>query len=126
MYELRVRGEFEAAHQLVGYEGKCRRLHGHNWTVEAVVKGRELDRLGMVLDFKVLKAALTSVLDEFDHMYLNDLEPFASMNPTAENLARLIFERLSVSPIFDGISARLTAVKVFETSRSCVIYSPDD
>lgn len=126
MYELTVRSAFEAAHRLIGYEGKCRRLHGHNWTVEAVVKGRALDRLGMVLDFKVLKAALNAVLDEFDHLYLNDLEAFASMNPTAENLARLIFERLSASPIFDGGSARLSAIKIFETPRSCVSYSPDD
>lgn len=126
MYELTVRSEFEAAHRLIGYEGKCRRLHGHNWTVEAVVKGRELDRLGMVLDFKVIRAALLDVLNKFDHRYLNDLEPFDSINPTAENLARVIFERLSKSPIFEESSARLSAIKIFETPRSCVSYSPDD
>ena len=125
MYELTVRGEFESAHQIVGYEGKCRRLHGHNWSVEAVVKGRELDRLGMLIDFKVLKAALNAVLDEFDHQYLNELPAFESMNPTAENLARLIFERMSASTIFEGSSARMSAIKIFETPRSCVTYSPD-
>ena len=125
MYELTVRGEFESAHQIVGYEGKCRRLHGHNWSVEAVVKGRELDRLGMLIDFKVLKAALNAVLDEFDHQYLNELPAFESMNPTAENLARLIFERMSASTIFERSSARMSAIKIFETPRSCVTYSPD-
>ena len=125
MYELTVRGEFESAHQIVGYEGKCRRLHGHNWSVEAVVKGRELDRLGMLIDFKVLKAALNAVLDEFDHQYLNELPAFESMNPTAENLARVIFERMSASTIFERSSARMSAIKIFETPRSCVTYSPD-
>ena len=126
MYELTVHGEFESAHRIVGYEGKCRRLHGHNWTVEAVVKGRELDRLGMLIDFKILKAALSAVLDEFDHQYLNELPAFATMNPTAENLARVIFERMSASAVFEGSSARMAAIKIFETPRSCVTYTPDD
>ena len=126
MYELTVHGEFEAAHRIVGYEGKCRRLHGHNWTVEAVVRGRELDRLGMLIDFKILKAALNAVLDEFDHQYLNELPAFETLNPTAENLARLIFDRMSASSVFDNSSARMSAIKIFETPRSCVTYSPDD
>ena len=125
MYELTVRGEFEAAHKIIGYEGKCRRLHGHNWSVEAVIYGRELDGLGMLVDFKVLKGALNDVLEELDHQYLNELESFISMNPTAENLARYIFERLSESEIFSKGSARLKAIKIYETPRSCVIYMPD-
>ena len=125
MYELTVRSDFEAAHQIDGYEGKCRRLHGHNWSVEAVVIGRQLDRLGMLIDFKVLKAALNGVLEELDHQYLNELEAFESMNPTAENLARWIFERLSASEIFSSGSARVSAIKIYETPRSCVIYKPD-
>lgn len=125
MYELTVRGDFEAAHKIVGYEGKCKQLHGHNWSVEAVVRGSELDRLGVLIDFKVLKGALKGVLEEFDHQYLNELKAFEVLNPTAENLARLIFERLSASDVIIRSSARVTAIKIYETPHSCVIYTPD-
>lgn len=125
MYELTVRSDFEAAHQIDGYNGKCQRLHGHNWSVEAVVRGRQLDHLGMLIDFKVLKGALKNVLDEFDHQYLNELGAFETLNPTAENLARLIFERLSAADVIKKSSARVVAIKIFETPHSCVIYTPE-
>ena len=125
MYELTVRSAFEAAHFIQGYNGKCARLHGHNWEVVAVIRGRELDNLGMLIDFKILKAELKKVLDEFDHRYLNELETFANENPTAENLARKVFDRLSVSEIFNG-STKLHAIKVHESTNSCVTYSADE
>ena len=121
MYEISVRAAFEAAHFIAGYEGKCSRLHGHNWTVEAIVRGENLDSLGMLVDFKVLKTELNKVIDEFDHRYLNELEFFETENPTAENLARKIFKRLSMSEIFFG-SVKLHAVKVHESPNSCVTY----
>ena len=121
LYELTVRSAFEAAHFIDGYAGKCSRLHGHDWNIEAVIRGEELDALGMLVDFKVLKAELNKVLDEFDHRFLNELESFASENPTAENLARKIFKKLAVSEIFNG-ATKLYAVKVFETPNSCVTY----
>ena len=121
LYEIEVRAAFEAAHFIEGYAGKCARLHGHNWEVEAVVRGEKLDALGMLIDFKVLKAELKKVLDEFDHRFLNELEPFAKENPTAENLARKIFERLAGSKIFNG-TTKLYAVKVHESPNSCVTY----
>ena len=121
MYELTVRSAFEAAHFIDGYAGKCSRLHGHNWIIEAVVRGEELDNLGMLIDFKILKAELKKVLDEFDHRFLNELESFAAENPTAENLARKIFKQLAAAEIFSG-AAKLYAIKVFETPNSCVTY----
>ena len=121
MFEINVGAAFEAAHFIDGYAGKCARLHGHNWTVEAVVRGAELDALGMLIDFKVLKAELNKVLDEFDHRYLNELATFATDNPTAENLARIIFKRLAASTIFNG-AVKLHAVKVHESPNSCVTY----
>lgn len=124
MYELTVKAEFEAAHFIKNYPGKCARLHGHNWIVEAVAKGTELNELGILIDFKILKAELNRVLDEFDHQYLNELEVFAEKNPTAENLAKIIFEKLSKSEIFSGKN-KLAAIKVYETPKSCVIYSQD-
>ena len=121
MYELTVRSAFEAAHFIDGYNGKCSRLHGHNWIIEALVRGSELDSLGMLIDFKILKAELNKVLDEFDHRFLNELEVFAQENPTAENLARKIYKKLASAEIFNG-AAKLYAVKVFETPNSCVTY----
>lgn len=121
MYELTVRSAFEAAHFIGGYDGKCSRLHGHNWIIEAVVRGERLDALGMLIDFKILKAELNKILDEFDHRFLNDLATFAEENPTAENLARKIFKKLAASEIFGG-SAKLYALKVFESPNSCVTY----
>ena len=123
MFELTVNGEFEAAHQINGYNGKCQRLHGHNWSVEAVVTGNELDELGMLIDFKILKAELNNVLDELDHRYLNELPVFAVKNPTAENIAKYVFENLSKSEIFSKSAAKLKAIRIFETPKSCVTYT---
>ena len=121
MYEIVVRSAFEAAHFIDGYDGKCARLHGHNWNVEAIVRGTELDALGMLVDFKILKAELNKILDDFDHRFLNELETFATENPTAENLARKIFRRLATSEIFSA-TTKLHAVKIYETPNSCVTY----
>lgn len=121
MFEIEVSAAFEAAHFIEGYAGKCSRLHGHNWQVTALVRGEELDALGMLVDFKVVKAELNKILDEFDHRFLNELDAFATDNPTAENLARTIFQRLAASEIFGG-SAKLYAVKVHESPNSCVTY----
>ena len=125
MYTLKAEGAFEAAHKIKDYPGKCARLHGHNWVVEAVVKGEELDELGMLTDFKTVKKALNETLERFDHRYLNELEPFASgVNPTAENLARIIFEELASHACFVR-GAALAAVTVFESPKSSVTYTKD-
>ena len=125
MYTLKVEGAFEAAHHINGYPGKCARLHGHNWVVEAVVKGRELDELGMLVDFKDIKQTLKDILERFDHHYLNELAPFKDgVNPTAENLARIIFEELAGNEIFKRDSV-LVAITVFESPKSSVTYTKD-
>lgn len=125
MYTLKIEGAFEAAHHVEGYPGKCARLHGHNWVVEAVVKGKELDKLGMLIDFKVMKKELADVLERFDHRYLNELEPFSGgVNPTAENLARIIFEELAGREVFKRDS-ELHAITVFESPKSSVTYTKD-
>ncbi len=122
MYELTVRADFEAAHMIKNYPGKCARLHGHNWIVEAEVVGDKLNELGILIDFKILKSELKKVLDEFDHQYLNELKIFSDKNPTAENLAKIIFEKFSANKIF--IDAKLSAIKIYESPKSCVRYSP--
>ena len=100
-------------------------MHGHNWVVEAVVKGRELDELGMLVDFKDIKQTLKETLERFDHRYLNELAPFKDgVNPTAENLARIIFEELAGNEIFKRDSV-LAAITVFESPKSSVTYTKD-
>ena len=126
MYTLRVEGAFEAAHRVVNYPGKCDRLHGHNWVVEATFQGTQLDELGMLIDFKTSKKALAEVLDDFDHYYLNELPPFnEGVNPTAENLACIIFERLAAREEIAASPADLTALTVWESPKSSVTYTKD-
>ena len=126
MYTLRVEGAFEAAHRVVKYPGKCDRLHGHNWVVEATFQGTQLDELGMLIDFKTAKKALTEVLDDFDHYYLNEFPPFnEGVNPTAENLACIIFERLAAREEIAASPADLTALTVWESPKSSVTYTKD-
>ena len=125
MFKLQVKEEFEAAHRIAGYPGKCNRLHGHSWTVEATVTGNTLDSLGMLVDFKVVRRELRAVLDAMDHQYLNEMPPFADgIQPTAENIAKYFYERLEASDIF-GRDAHLQSVCVWESPHSCVAYEPD-
>ena len=126
MYTLKVEGAFEAAHRVAGYPGKCDRLHGHNWVVQAVIQGTELDELGMLVDFKQAKRALSEVLERFDHRFLNELQPFSDgLNPTAENLSRVIFEELAGNSVFVRDSY-LSAITVFESLKSSVTYTRNE
>lgn len=124
MYHLTVKTEFAAAHQLRGYRGKCENLHGHNWKIEVAVRGRELDRVGMLVDFVEVKAWLRTLIDEqLDHRNLNDLEPFKVVNPSAENIARFLHEGLS-KLVPSGVE--VDHVTVYETDRCGATYTTDD
>ncbi len=116
--------EFAAAHRLRGYEGNCARLHGHNWKVEVSVSGEHLNDVGMLMDFKEIKRRAKVVLDELDHFYLNDITPFNDeLNPTAENIAWFLFDRLSKDINDNHIS--VASVKVWENDRNCATFSRD-
>ena len=120
MYELTVRDHFDAAHTLRGYDGECSRLHGHTWDVEVTVAGEDLDNVGIVYDFKRLKAELRTVLDDYDHVFLDEVRPFDDLNPTAENLARVIHERLTDS--IEGTA--VLEVTVWESPVARLTYRP--
>jgi len=94
MFSLKVTESFSAGHQLKGYRGKCEAVHGHNFKVEVMVEGDQLDKCGLLIDFKLLKKLLDGVLDKLDHTLLNKVPPFNKINPSAENLAKYIFEKL--------------------------------
>lgn len=120
MYLLTYKTDFAAAHQLRGYRGKCENLHGHNFKVEVVVKGTELDRCGMLVDFVELKAAVNRCLEVLDHRNLNDLPHFATaINPSAENIAEYVYREIAKDL---PANATLDAVTVYETDRCAATY----
>lgn len=121
MYELTVRDHFDAAHSLRGYPGECCKLHGHTWDVEVTVRGERLDGIGIVYDFKRLKDDLRAVLDDYDHAYLNEVPPFDELNATAENLARVVYERLAETV---GSEVGITEVAVWESPIAKLVYRP--
>ena len=120
-YELAVKGHFDAAHHLYGYPGECRELHGHTWDVEATVASDELDDIGIVYDFKALKADLAAVLTDYDHVLINEVAPFDEISPTAENLARVIYERLA-----QKVDPRVSVIEiaVWESPIAKLVYRP--
>lgn len=121
-YELLIQSEFSAAHNLREYKGKCEKLHGHNWRVDLRLAGDRLDDNGMLLDFNDGKRILAEALDPFDHAYLNEVAPFDQINPSSENLARVIA---------DAVAARLPAglrvagVTTWESDRCAATFRPD-
>jgi len=121
MYTLRVRTEFAAAHTLRGYPGSCGRLHGHNWKVEVEIQARALDELGMGIDFREIRKTAREVTDALDHRYLNEIEPFTEINPTAENIAAYCFREIGAR--LDRPAVTVHAVTVWENDRACVRYS---
>lgn len=125
MYEITILADFEAAHCLPDYPGKCSRLHGHNWRIEVAVTGSQLDKLGMIVDFRILKQEVGQVLNTLDHYYLNELEPFRHVNPTAENIAKYLYDELSKNELLSS-NNRISWVKVWESPQSAVTYRPEE
>ncbi len=116
MYSIKVESSFSSAHNLRGYHGKCESLHGHNWRIGVVAAREKLDKIGMALDFKFLKAKLNQVLEKLDHKYLNNLAYFKKKNPTSENIAKFIYD--SLKPEVKS----LISVTVWESDTSSSTY----
>jgi len=123
-YQLKVVTDFASAHTLRDYPGACSRMHGHNWKVELEAVATQLDDIGMGVDFKVMKQAAREVSAELDHQYLNELEPFKEINPTAENIAAYMYREISVR--INSETIKVTALTLWETERACVRYSEEN
>ena len=124
MFEVSVDADFAAAHSLRGYQGKCESLHGHNYRVRLVVSGEQLDKIGLLQDFTVLKKALRGVANHLDHKHLNDLPPFDTVNPSAENLARYIYDETAKLLAGQMNGAAIASVTVWETETASATYRP--
>ena len=121
MYELKITSQFAAAHKLRGFEGSCENLHGHNWKVEVYVTGEKLEGDGLLIDFRIIKEKTEKLLDELDHKFLNDLEPFISLNPSSENISRYIFESLSEK--LNNEKVKISKITVWESDSACASYT---
>jgi 6-pyruvoyltetrahydropterin/6-carboxytetrahydropterin synthase len=120
MYQISVKSNFSAAHNLREYKGKCENLHGHNWNVEVYIESDLLNEEGMVVDFIELKRILKDILDNLDHKYINEVKPFDSLNPTSENLACYIFKSIRDKLKIESLSVK--RVDVWETESSKASY----
>ena len=135
MYQASVEEEFAAGHALRGYRGKCENPHGHNYKIRITVEGKALNKIGLLIDFVELKAAMHDTSRKLDHVFMNDVEPFKTDNPSAENIAKFFFEEVSASvkestrkadndwP--NGSLPYVKEVTVWETSTSIATYIGD-
>jgi 6-pyruvoyltetrahydropterin/6-carboxytetrahydropterin synthase len=124
MYEVTVEDSFAAGHYLRDYKGKCENPHGHNYKVRITLRGAQLDKAGLLLDFKELKEIMKHVIDRLDHQMLNDIDPFTSLNPSAENLARYFYEQAGerLKALTQGRVA-IGDVTIWETDTTTARYS---
>lgn len=123
MYELSVTLHFDAAHALRGYQGKCENIHGHRFEVAANLRANGTNDIGITYDFVELRALLNKVLGDFDHTCLNDHPPFDKINPSSENIASVVYGRLS--ELLNNSAVHLHSVQVWESPGSKVTYFPD-
>ena len=124
MYEVTVDGDFSSGHYLRNYRGKCENPHGHNYKIRVTLAGKELDKAGLLLDFKDLREVMKHVIERLDHQMINDLEPFTTLNPSAENLAKYFYDESNarLQRVTNG-RVHIKNVTVFETDSTTATYS---
>lgn len=123
MFEVTVEQTFAAGHALRNYHGKCENTHGHNFRVRVTIQGEKLDETGLLVDFLDVKREMQKVIDRLDHQFLNDLKPFETLNPSAENIAKYFHDELS-GGLSTGARTRIAEVRVWETDIAAAAYRP--
>ena len=121
MFVLKIVTDFASAQSLRDYPGDCARLHGHNWQVEVMVCSQVLNESGIAIDFREIKSQTKVVVKRLDHQYLNEIKPFDVLNPTAENIAKYLFDEIAV--LINNQEVKVKELTIWETPRSAVTYS---
>ena len=124
MFEVAVEQSFASAHALRNYKGRCENVHGHNWKVRVVIEGEKLDATGMLVDFLDVKSFMAEILDRIDHQFLNEIPPFDSINPSAENIAEYFYQQMSGRLAETPVPVRIREVKIWETEIQSATYRP--
>lgn len=124
MFELSVQKTFSSGHALREYKGKCENVHGHNYRVEVRVEGERLNRIGLLVDFTDIKRLMNGVIDRIDHRFLNEMEPFDKVNPSAENIAKYFYDEIQNGLAANEVPARVTSVRLWETDTQSATYRP--
>lgn len=124
MFELKVKTHFAAAHKLAMVGEKCENLHGHNWDVEVYVAGEQLNEAGVLVDFGEIKRAVRKIMKELDHKYLNELEAFAHVQPSSEQIAVYIANQLKPCVAEFDPPVRVSRVSAWESANACATYIP--
>ena len=123
MFEVTIEETFAAGHALRNYRGKCENVHGHNYRCQVTLEGADLDSIGLLVDFVELKKVVHGVLDRMDHQWLNEFPPFDVLNPSAENMAKYIYDEVS-----EGLKTRqgvrVGAIRLWETDTASATYRP--
>ena len=120
MYELMIETKFAAAHQLRNYNGRCERLHGHNWKVEVTIAAENLNDIGLAIDFKDLKDTTNEILSVLEHSFVNDVFPFTEINPSSENIAKWLYDGLS-KKLNDG-NLKVSSIRIWESDTASASY----
>ena len=120
MYEITILSHFSGAHRLRYLHGKCEELHGHNWKIEVSVVSDRLNKEGLVIDFQILKQRAEKVIGSLDHTYLNDLPDFSEKEPSSENIAKYIFDKLKKE--LKAYRVTLKKVTAWESETACASY----
>ena len=124
MFQVSVEETFSSGHALRGYKGKCENPHGHNYRVQVTLEGPQLDNIGMLVDFTHLKEVMRVIIKRLDHQFINDLEPFTTINPSAENMAKYFYDEVSGSLKDLPPGARVSNVVIWETDTAMAKYDP--
>ncbi len=120
MYEVTVKTQFSAAHRLRDYAGKYENLHGHNWTAITTVEAKELDAMEVGVDFVKVRARVNEILSKLDYQNINEVPPFDKKNPSAENIARWVFDALAEEINTEAV--RVKRVEIKETEDTGAAY----
>jgi 6-pyruvoyltetrahydropterin/6-carboxytetrahydropterin synthase len=124
MFEVAVEQTFAAGHALRNYKGACENVHGHNFRIQVTLEGERLDGAGMLVDFLDVKASMRDVIARLDHQFLNEVQPFDVINPSAENIAEYFHTEMSSALAANPVPVRIREVKVWETEIQSATYRP--